>query len=362
MKKSLKISVSSVMLVMVMSTSVLGQFNDLGKFVSSGTGDGEKIMGAYIKPITNAFGYDMNAGWYNTAKVHKLLGFDLTFTVNTAMVPSADKSFNASNLGLNATVVNPSVMAPTIAGKDINGPELQYIVNGHPIAQYNTPKGINWGLMPMPIAQLGLGLIKGTEIIGRFVPEINIGSEGEIGLWGIGIKHSIKQWIPAIDDIPFLNLSIMGGYSQFHSRNNINVKPADIGAIDSTHGDIFSNQQLDVTVKSFTANAIVSIDLPVLTAYAGLGISTTKTTLKMLGNYAIPNVANFTGTNENIYGNTSGPEQDIYKNPLNMTIKPGTSPRLNIGLKFKMSVITLHFEYTYANYSIITAGLGISFR
>jgi hypothetical protein len=39
-----------------------------------------------------------------------------------------------------------------------------------------------------------------------------------------------------------------------------------------------------------------------------------------------------------------------------------TKPRLNGGIKFKFAIITLHFDYTYANYSVVTAGLGISVR
>ena len=37
-------------------------------------------------------------------------------------------------------------------------------------------------------------------------------------------------------------------------------------------------------------------------------------------------------------------------------------PRFNIGLRLKLGPITIHGDYTKANYSNVTAGLGISFR
>jgi hypothetical protein len=36
--------------------------------------------------------------------------------------------------------------------------------------------------------------------------------------------------------------------------------------------------------------------------------------------------------------------------------------RLNAGMRIKLAVLTIHFDYTKANYSVFTAGLGISFR
>ena len=43
----------------------------------------EALLEAYISPLTISFGTALNNGWYNTAKPHKLGGFDVTFTLNT---------------------------------------------------------------------------------------------------------------------------------------------------------------------------------------------------------------------------------------------------------------------------------------
>ena len=48
--------------------------------------------------------------------------------------------------------------------------------------------------------------------------------------------------------------------------------------------------------------------------------------------------------------------------PIDMEIKNQdggvTKPRLNAGIRFKLAIVTIHFDYSWANYSVFTAGLG----
>jgi hypothetical protein len=371
MKKKLKaIEIYALLAFLIfINIPICSQITDVGKFITGGASDGGKILGAYIKPFSNAFGYSLNAGWYNTAKVHSLLGFDFSLTFNVAFIPAADKSFDVKALGLSsrANISSPSD-AQTIAGKTGQGPEIRYITNinnnNYTVIAYNTPGGIDLGLVPVPMVQAGLGLIKGTEIIGRFMPTVSIGNGGgtKIGMWGIGLKHSIKQWIPAVDDIPFLNISVLAGYSKLHFVSNISLDPNNeifqlnpIYFTDTAKNMNFSTQQLDLMVKSFTANALVSLDFPFITLYGGIGISSTTTDLKMFGNYAIPQY--------NIgQSRVEVSSKDIKNDPIGISIKGGVKPRLNIGFKLKLGLIGINADYTYANYSIATVGLGVSFR
>jgi hypothetical protein len=368
MKRIIKTKMIYVLIAfLVLSKNMtFAQISDVGKFLTGGANDAGKILGAYIKPFSNAFGYSLNAGWYNTAKVHSLLGFDVTLTFNVAVIPTADKTFDVNALGLspNANVTSPSI-AQTMAGKTGSGPKITYTdAAKHQIISYNTPGGINLGFVPVPMIQAGLGLIKGTEIIGRFMPTVSIGTNGgtKIGMWGIGIKHSIKQWIPAIDDIPFLNISVMAGYSKLHFVSDLSLNPNSaifqlnsISFTDTARNMDFSTQQLDFMVKSFTANALVSLDFPFITLYGGIGISSTSTDFKMLGNYIMPQY------NISLKG-VEVSSKDVKTDPNTITLKGGTKPRLNIGFKLKLGLFAINADYTYANYSIATVGIGIGFR
>jgi hypothetical protein len=349
------------LILILISSTALGQLTSVGNIMSTGSTDATKLFGAYLKPYANAFGADLNGGWYNTAKVHKLLGFDLTLTFNTSFVPKADKTYDVSKLGLAGTVTGNPV-APTVAGKNASGPNIAYTQNvggtNYTLASFNTPKGTGVGFIPSPMIQLGIGIIKETELIGRFVPNINIGDNGSVSAWGFGLKHSIKQWIPGIKMAPFFHLSFMGGYTQLKTTAKLSLTPqyyTDLNPSLTYSGtDKFDNQKMEMKVQGMTFNILASFDLPVVTFYGAIGISNTKTTLKLKGDYPIISV---NGTTASIV-----PLID----PLSIEMKSmnggKTKPRLNAGIKFKLSVITIHFDYTYANYSVATAGLGISVR
>lgn len=67
-------------------------------FIRGGIEDGEKLIKAYLKQLGNAMGTTLNAGWYNTAKFHSALGFDVTFTLSAASVPQASYTYADYNI------------------------------------------------------------------------------------------------------------------------------------------------------------------------------------------------------------------------------------------------------------------------
>src|SRR6056297_968172 len=348
----------------MLSNPLFSQLDDLGTFMSFGSNT-EKLLKAYIRPYTNALGTDLSSGWYNTAKPHKLGGFDVTFTLNTTIVPTADRSFNPNGLGLEG-ITSSSNSSPTAMGKNKPGAELTYTENigGNDVtlAQFELPKGTGLSFAPAPMIQGAVGLIKGTEIMGRFTPKLKLGSGSEFGLWGVGLKHSIKQWIPALKRIPVLHLSVMGGYTSLNAETALNFMPSQYGSyIDYIGVDdsYFNGQMMDLEISSFTSNLVVSANLPVVCFYGGVGFNSTKTSLALNGNYPVPTY----NATEN---RTEITKASSVTDPVNMEIKhksgSTTDPRYNVGMRLKFAVITLHFDYTYANYSVATAGLGISFR
>ncbi len=349
--------------LLISAASLQAQISDVGNMITGAKTDGEALFKAYLTPYANALGADLSGGWYNTAKPHKLGGFDITFTFNMALVPSQDKTFDLSTLGLTGQYDQANSLAPTVAGKKEAGPQISYYqeVNGtnYPVASFNTPKGTGVGFIPTPMVQLGVGLIKGTEIIGRFMPTVDVANSGSsVGLWGIGLKHSLKQWIPAINRIPILNLSLMGGYTKLKTNSELTVLPGDIGLPDNTTADVnFDNQTMGLEVSSLTVNLLVSANLPVISFYGGVGISSTNMSLALKGDYPMGTVSN---------GQPEVNDNSVITDPLNITIKntdgSTTNPRLNAGLRLKLGVITIHGDYTYANYSVVTAGLGVSLR
>lgn len=350
----------------LINTSRAGDLFDLtpdyGQFFAGGTDDAEKLIEAYMRPYANAFGASLSGGWYNTAKAHKKLGFDLTITANVGIVPLEDRTFDVSELGLEVLQVaaGEDPEAQTAAGERENGPQMQvdYELGGVEVTQdaFAMPKGTGMPFFISPMVQAGVGLVKDTEILGRYMPTVTSGNT-ELGLWGVGIKHGLKQWIPFVKRVPVLHLSLMVGYTQFNTKYNIEVTPDDIGADASYSGyssSDWDNQYMAAQVTGLTGNLLASVNFPVVCIYGGVGFNTSKMTLDLKGDYPSYDIDNIQPTITSI----TDPFSIVVEN----TDGSATDPRLNLGMRFKFSVITLHADYTWADYSVVTAGLGISVR
>lgn len=318
--------------------------DDIDKFLGESVEDGEKLIGAYISPAIKAFSLGMNQGWYNTAKPHKVAGVDLTFTGSLMKVPSSDQLFDANKLGLTKIVLVDELTGlpksngniPTILGPDTpptfspNDP----LSIGNTTDDFQGPGGLELGSdvkflknkMPAAMLQLGFGLPKGTDIKLRLVPKVGVG-DGEFNLFGIGVMHDIKQYIPGIKNLPF-DLSALIGYTKM----KLDVQ------LDATANP---DQRGLFEVKSTTIQGLASKKFSVVTFYGGLGYNIAKSSLAMQGTYDI--------------GGT------MVKDPLDLSFA-ASGVRATAGMRLKLAVFTFHADYTLQKYNAFTAGFGINVR
>lgn len=335
-------------------------------FIRGGLDDAQILFKEYLTPWANCLGSNINGGWYNTAETHEPLGFDITLSINTAWAPLSSRTFEISNLNLNGQH-NGITTAPTIAGKPIEGrPVLSYYqtnpLNGEQVtvAEYEVPDGTGLHFLPLPVGQLGIGLPFGTEITGRFLPDIALGNAGNIGLWGAGLKHSISQWLPVFKNVPFLNISAQGGYTRMLAYANLYLRVDDDIINRVTNPLIFKGQKIEVDLEAYTINLIASQNFLGVGFYQGIGYSTSTACFRLKGNFPVARLE--TDESDEDYGNIVVTDNDIYNDPFKMEIQNTENLRINAGIRFKLGLLTLHFDYTRANYNIFTAGLGISFR
>lgn len=342
--------------LLMLSSTGYSQINfDLFK---GGVDDGIKVLEGYITPYANAFGSSLNGGWYNTGKVHKLGGFDITLSVSTTLIPEDAKTFDLSELGLNNLTVTGNSIAPTITGANDEGPPLSYTltnpVGGGNLEQsFNSPPGINWAIIPLPMIKAGIGLPLGTELIGRFIPTIKV-ADGSFSLWGVGLKHSIVQYLPGSDLFP-IDISLMGGYTKVSVGIPVSMEPENTDNMTYTESD-FEDQKVNMEVSAYTFNLLISKKLPVVTFFGGLGYSGTSTSVAVDGNFALPS-----------FDPSISPTGPVYIDANVLTIpsfdiESFSGLRLNAGMRLTFGVLTIHADYTKANYSVITAGFGVSFR
>ncbi len=342
----------TVIVAVVASTTVKAQELDLDAFLQAGVEDAKKMAGDYMEPAFVGFGYGMNSGWYNTGQPHKLLGFDITGGLSFAFVPSSAKTYEFKNSDYTNVQLRDGASAqlPTIFGENLPADELpllsflapsdiesEFIQPGDELIAISAPTGAgieeaDWYplgnvAVPAPFAQVGIGLIKGTEVKLRIVPEQEFDG-ASFGMFGLGIMHDIKQWIPGTQLLPF-DLSGFFAFSRYNSSFGINPDQPD--------------QVVELSGGGTTIQGIISKKLAILTVYAGLGVMTTSTDFDMLGSYTVE----FQDT----------PLVD----PLSFSYSSG-GPRANIGARIKLLVLTVHAEYALQKYNTFTLGVGISVR
>jgi hypothetical protein len=338
------------------SSASFSQFKDVD-FLRSVPADGAKYLQAYIAPYANAFGSGLSGGWYNTAKPHKLGGFDITLSTSVGIVPTSAQTFDASKIGLSSSITGAGISS-TVAGPDKSGPLMSYSVGGVTLASFNAPKGIDWRYIPVPTAQVGIGLPLGTELKFRFIPKVKI-NKGDVSLWGVGLLHSIMQYLPGHELTPF-DVSLFAGYTMLKGNVPLALDPdpsVDQKYVNYNAATSFDNQNLKINVKSLNVSAIGSVNLKIITFYGGVGYCKTQTTMVLSGNFPTPTTIL---TSPYIQYNDTGVKKgsDFPK----MDIKNFSGLRANVGFRLKLAIVTIHFDYTRAQYNVLTTGLGFSFR
>ncbi len=316
--------------------------DDLEELLTQSMDDGEKLVKAYVSPFMKSVSLGLNQGWYNTAAPHKVAGVDLTITVNAMTIPKSDLFYDVTKLNLEVLDLDGNSpdypFAPTVFGPD-RSPIFSYTDENTGLTETQAgPGGVdlekevgnNW--VPLPMAHLGFGLPKGTDIKLRFTPTIDAGDDATLKLFGIGVMHDIKQWIPGIKLLPF-DLSGFVGYTKFKME---------------TYFDPEANpdQRGLFEMNATTIQGLISKKFSILTLYGGLGYNIANSTLAMKGTYDI---------NED--GDISPTEVD----PIDMKFS-ASGFRTTAGMRLKLAVITLHADYTIQKYKCLTVGFGISVR
>ncbi|SMO76210.1 DUF6588 family protein [Solitalea koreensis] len=323
--------------------------------------DASKLAQAYLSPFFKGFGIGLNNGWFQTAKTHGLFRFDITVNPSFGYVPSNDRAFDVNKLGLTFNNIkladNTKSISPTFAGNSEDGPKM-FITddNGKELQSFNLPQGIGFHYVPTPMAQVTVGLIKGTDVSLRLIPKVNLGSDaGTVDMFGLALKHNIKQWIPGIKMLPF-DMSVMAGFTNLNYSLPFNLTP-DAGSQPKSEAfdAATANQHLQVKMHGFTANALISKKISVLTVYGGLGYESTKSDVGLYGKYPVTTSATFVGP---------VPTQAYYEivnNPVVFSNHDIDGVKATAGFRLKLAFFTLHADGTLSKYPTVNTGIGFNF-
>jgi hypothetical protein len=344
----------SIVLVVPITASAQNE-EDIAAFLQAGEEDASKLMEAYLQPIVKSLSYGMAGGWYTTAKPHKTLGFDLSLTMNLAFVPTSENYFNPNKLGLSSnftgftnTTKNNSTKAPTIVGPkdrteytfsgDLDGdsgtPDQSVTIVGP--EGFNLKEEIGFSSAPVPMIQLGIGVIKNTDLKFRFVPKQQFGSS-DFSMFGIGVMHDIKQHIKGIKLLPF-DLSALVAYNSVSGST-------DLSNSNPSNGPVSDKGMLEYKFNSWVIQALISKKISVLTGYAGLGYSIVNTNVDINGDYTVE----------------ANPVDFVLTDPVTIDFK-NNSMRLTLGMRLKLGPVFFNGDYTFQKYNTLSVGFGFAVR
>ena len=294
----------------------------------------------YVKPLVTAFGTTMNTGLFNTAKVLKPFMFGLNVNMMLAFVPDEDKTFLPTRPDIFITnpvtgediylYEEPTEESATVFGEDgiliEHNPALDDIPgmqNATSELDIQMPNGANLPLVPFLMPQFNLGLPFGNEIMIRGFPKVEISKDiGDLGFWGVGLKHSIDQYIPLIP----IDIAIQASYQNLYV------------------GDL-------LTFSNFNANLEVSKKLLMWTLYTGVGYD--KTNVSAEYTYEYTTLVEDENTGLFVPGTS---EQDI-----KFDVDGENEMRMTAGFRFSLLLLKLYADYTISKYPVFNAGIGISF-
>jgi hypothetical protein len=318
------------------------QIGDIDRVLEGGVEDANILLRKYAEPLAIGFGAGLNSGWISAPAPHKPLGFHVRVGASVAMVPGSDRAFTVTDEELSTLrVVNPEIReSPTASGVDDAATYIFETVERHPetgeaLAQFEMPSGTGYPYVPAPEIQLGVGLVRNTSVMLRFVPSLEFEEFGSVGMFGAGVQHGLNQWIPGGKLLP-VDLAVQLGFTRFGMNVNLN----------ESDGRGSSDQELDWNANAFAMNVVAGKSLPIISGYAGLGWETSSSDIALKGTYEIET--------------ETGTEQ--VKDPIALNFNGANGLHALAGMRLRLFVLTINAEYTLARYPSLNAGIGFSLR
>lgn len=225
---------------------------------------GARIQG-YIQPLADALVANLSIGYVNSAISPKKFSFSLELVGMTAALDESMRTYTAST----PDGFQPAThQTPTIFG----GPAQEVQHSTIPGLSYRGADGlVDAEYFPTAAPQLRLGGFAGTEVVIRYassalVPFLEEEDFPDLTLWGIGVQHSISQYLK----LP-LDISIAGSFNSLKfgdivdlSSNSFGVNVGKSFGVLGVNGGIVSESgTMNLTYTSTDPDGAGSVDVDI---------------------------------------------------------------------------------------------------
>lgn len=308
---------------------------------------GEDYARLYVTPLVNAFGADINAGMFHTARVG-----------GTGLLPAIDIYVGVKVFGAQLGDEDKSLSLNYVAEQDFEGPDgntyrlpVSYTINNAPTVFGETEAGfvtatvnervhpgedgidgtdddifinetsrldllaglVDTDIAPLAIPQVTIGTLLGTDVTIRYLPAIEVEDYGSAEFLGYGLRHSISQYIPLLP----VDIALGAMWQNMYID-------------DSNDNQVFK-------ASAFAGFLSASKKFGPATIYAG--VQTESTTVDVAYSF------------EDDQGNRTDVEFEL---------DAPNEMRVLGGLSFGLGPLVLNVDYSASEYNTISAGVGLA--
>jgi hypothetical protein len=270
---------------------------------------GDNAIG-YLQPLADAFGADLNAGLFSSAHI-PVAGFNISLETKLVAVMFADED------GVFMATTESGFTPPTEAEvSTVVGPGEAVEVTGDGGSSYAFPGGFDLTSFVLPVPQLRVGSVMGTEALIRYIAISTENDElGDVSLYGFGLRHSISQYLG-----PGLPVDVAAGFFWQSFKLGENAAGEDL-----------------VSATAFTFGVQASRNLGIIEPYAGLSYDTFSMDVS--------------------YESESSGEPEM----IDLAFDSESTLHLTLGLNLRLGIVTANGEYNIAGQNSFALGLGFGF-
>ena len=273
---------------------------------------GEDNAEAYLKPLADAFGTDLNGGLFYSGHIPRN-GRYFSFEIRTMAVlfSSDDRTFRATAETGFTPLPSADLEVSTIVGDG----EAK-IVLGEGGASFVFPGGFSLNSFALAVPQLRFGSYMGTEATIRYLA-VDVGDAelGDVSLFGFGMRHSISQYLG-----PDFPVDLAGGF--FWQQLKVGESQAG--------DDLMSTGAVSIGIQ---ASRRYGQGVAVIEPYAGLSMD--RYSMKV--------------SNES--------EAEGAGKLLDLDFGANTTARLTMGLALRLVFMSAHAEYCVSGQNSFSFGL-----
>lgn len=309
---------------------------------------GDAYAEAYLKPFNDAIGANLNSGLYFDAGVGgSPVGVDLFLGVEAfgAFLSDADQSFDlvfSGRVDIDRRVAGelhtfsvPATFevqdAPTVFGDETPAVATVTAVHDTTVTRLGIAVPVSFdttfteeiiggvlqtNIVPAAIPQLRIGSVLGTDIMVRWVPRIDVTDVGTVGMFGMGVRHSLSQYIP----LSPVSVAVQVAWQH-------------LGVDDLEEQDLLG-------ASTFAAGIAVSHELGMLTLFGGL--QTERSTLDV--SYQLETES-----------------EEVGPVPVSFRAVGASRGRGTAGAGLRMGPVRLHGSYSIGRVNVVRFGFGFAY-